>query len=66
MSDVRSTSNARHVPKPITGNFSPEDGTVRISIVDDSLAPRVVIGKHTLAADAPITFAASRRVIVAL
>src|SRR5207244_1407530 len=33
---VRSTSNTLHVPRPITGNFSPDDGIERISIADDS------------------------------
>ncbi len=66
MSDVRSTSNARQVPKPITGSVSPDEGMVRVSIVDDSVAACVVIGKTTAAAVPPINLAASRRVIVAL
>jgi hypothetical protein len=36
---------------------------VRVSIVDDSLAARVVIGKSNPAVVAPNSFAASRRVI---
>ena len=39
------TSKTRHVPKPITGSFSPEPGIARVITPDDSLAPRLLIGK---------------------
>jgi hypothetical protein len=39
---------------------------VRVNIVDDSLAARVVLGKTAAAAVPPSNLATSRRVIVAL
>jgi hypothetical protein len=39
---------------------------MRVSIADDSLAARAMIGEISPAAVPPIIFAASRRVIVAL
>src|SRR5437899_5148256 len=63
LSGVRSTSNVRHVPKPITGSFSPEEGIARISIVDDSFAVHTRDApKSNPAAPAPIKRVASRRV----
>src|SRR5207247_798899 len=65
---VRSTSNTLHVPRPITGNFSPDDGIERVSIADDSALASIrdaVIGKRAPAMPAPIMRAASRRVISA-
>src|SRR4029453_837333 len=66
LSDVRSTSNACQVPKPITGSFSPDEGVARVSIADDSAfacARDAPTGKHNPAALTPIKRAASRRVI---
>src|SRR6266705_538540 len=65
LSGVRSTSNVRHVPKPITGSFSPDEGITRVSIVGDSLfvsARDAAIGKSNPAALALINLVASRRV----
>src|SRR5437867_10288 len=65
VSDVRSTSNVRHVPKPITGSFSSDEGIARISIVDKSLlvcAGDAPTGKSNPAAPALINLVASRRV----
>ena len=64
ISAVRSTSKARHVPRPITGSFSPEQGMMRVSIVNES--PSTLTGKTRAAAVPPITFAASRRVMCKL
>src|SRR6201997_2171310 len=64
ISAVRSTSNALHVPRPITGSFSPEEGMVRVSIADNSICAFALIGKAKAAAVPPITFAASRRVTI--
>jgi hypothetical protein len=66
LSDVRSTSNACQVPKPITGSFSPDEGIARVSIADDSAfacARDARTGKHNPAALTPIKRVASRRVI---
>ena len=57
---VRSTSNTLHVPSPITGNFSPDDGIVRVIMIDDWLAARAPIGKSNPAVVPPISFTASR------
>src|SRR5438094_4903037 len=63
LSGARSTSNVRHVPKPITSSFSPEEGIARICIVDDSLAVHTRDApKSNPAAPAPIKRVASRRV----
>src|SRR5437763_4922950 len=66
-SEVRSTSNALHVPSPITGSFSPEEGMVRVNIADDSAfaCPRdASVGNIRPAVAVPIIFAASRRVTI--
>ena len=63
---ARSTSKVCHVPNPMTGSFSPDEGIERISIVADSFllcAPTAPIGQRQLAAIPPIKRAASRRVI---
>src|SRR5262245_13023226 len=64
-SALRATSNALHVPRPITGSFSPEEGMLRVSIVDDSpfACPRAAsVCNIRPAVVVPIIFAASRRV----
>ena len=61
-----STSNAFHVPRPTTGNFSPEEGMVHVSILNNSpfTWPRdAETGKHNPAALAPIKQVAWRRVM---
>src|SRR5439155_24668589 len=66
LSDVRSTSNVRHVPRPMTGSFSPDEGIGRTIIVDDSVADCACdarIGTSNPAAPTPINRVASRRVI---
>src|SRR6266700_7883288 len=66
ISDVRSTSNVCHVPRPITGSFSPDEGIARVNIVDDSVAAHIrdaPDGRTKPAAPAVINRAASRRVI---
>ncbi len=64
LSGARSTSNVRHVPNPITGSFSPDEGIARINILDDSFAARAApLGRNNPAALAAIKRAASRRVI---
>src|SRR5262249_18530387 len=64
-SGVRLTSNTLHVPSPMTGSFSPEEGVERVSILDSLfICPgEVLTGRSNLAVVPPINFAASRRVI---
>src|SRR4030095_15620469 len=62
LSDVRSTSNACQVPRPVTGSFSPLEGIARVNIAGDS-ARLLPIGKRNPAPVAPINLVASRRVI---
>src|SRR5262252_4980420 len=63
ISALRSTSNALHVPRPITGSFSPEEGMMRVRIADVSPFAWRMSGKSIMAAVPPITFPASRRVM---
>jgi hypothetical protein len=46
------------------GSFSPDEGMVRISIADDSVAARLSIGQTNAAVVPPITFAAWRLVTI--
>src|SRR5205823_12874775 len=65
MSALRSTSKALHVPRPITGSFSPEEGMVRVSIADDSVFVSALTGKNQsgrCAADYFYNFASSHSV----
>src|SRR5262249_42259827 len=67
ISALRSTSNAFHVPRPITGRLSPEQGMLRVSIADDLpfACPRdASVGNIRPAVATLIIFAASRRVTI--
>jgi len=58
-----STSNVCHVPSPITGSFSPEEGIGRmIGLSEGCCAFAIVREKHNAAAVPPSKRAASRRV----
>src|SRR5438552_6526355 len=61
-----STSNVCHVPSPITGNFSLDEGIGRASIPTDSFADAAhaaPAGRSNTTPAEPINLAASRRVI---